>query len=143
MSTPDELLFFERAKKALEGRETYDEFLKLLNLFAKDIIDARSLVEAAAAFLGDGELHTQFKELMGWDERLHSVEYGPPGSIRTGPPETVQAPRVDEGQGLSYRRLPASVSTFIGSGLRYVFTCGAGDQPGVLGARRACALGPQ
>ncbi|KAF7966906.1 hypothetical protein HWV62_36583 [Athelia sp. TMB] len=108
MSTPDELLFFERAKKALEGRETYDEFLKLLNLFAKDIIDARSLVEAAAAFLGDGELHTQFKELMGWDERLHSVEYGPPGSIRTGPPETVQAPRVDEGQGLSYRRLPAS-----------------------------------
>lgn len=110
MTTPDELMFFERAKKTLESRETYDEFLKLLNLFTKDIIDTRTLIESAHMFLGDGELHAQFKDLMGWDERMHGVEYGPPGSIRTGPPESVQAARVDEGQGVSYRRLPASVS---------------------------------
>lgn len=110
MTTPDELLFFDRAKKALESRETYDEFLKLLNLFSKDIIDAKFLIHSAHIFLGDGDLFSQFKDLMNWDERLHSVEYGPPGSIRTGPPDALSAERSDEGQGISYRRLPASVS---------------------------------
>src|SRR5882762_3427807 len=110
MTTPDELLFFDRAKKALESRETYDEFLRLLNLFSKDIVDAKYLIQKAQVFLGDGDLYSQFKDLMGWDERLHSVEYGPPGSIRTGPPDALSADRTDEGQGISYRRLPASVS---------------------------------
>jgi paired amphipathic helix protein Sin3a len=110
LTTPDELSFFDRAKKALESRETYDEFLRLLNLFSKDIIDAKSLIQNAQVFLGDGDLFSQFKDLMSWDERLHSVEYGPPGSIRTGPPDALSAERTDEGQGISYRRLPASVS---------------------------------
>lgn len=109
MTSPDELLFFDRAKKALESRDTYDDFLKLLNLFSKDIIDSKTLIQQAQLFLGDGDLFSQFKELMGWDER-HSVEYGPPGSIRTGPPESLPPDRTEEGQGMSYRRLPATVS---------------------------------
>lgn len=91
VSPPDELLFFERAKRTLESKDTYEEFLKLLNLYSKDIIDTKMLVDLAQAFLGDGELLSQFKEITGYDERQDNVEYGPPGSIRTGPPEPVSA----------------------------------------------------
>jgi paired amphipathic helix protein Sin3a len=109
MSTPDELLFFDRAKKTLESRETYEEFLRLLNMFSKDVIDAKTLVGRVQLFLGDGELLNQFKELIGWDDKQESVEHGPPGSVRTGPPEALSAPFVEDGQGPSYRKLPESV----------------------------------
>ncbi|KZT08526.1 uncharacterized protein LAESUDRAFT_648466 [Laetiporus sulphureus 93-53] len=117
-TTQDELMFFDRAKKALENGGTYEEFLKLLNLFARDVIDAKTLIDRAEIFLGEGELMTQFKELMGWDDRLGNIEYGPPGSIRTGPPDPF-APRLpDDGQGPSYRRLPESEVRLACSGRR-------------------------
>jgi len=106
----DELMFFDRAKKLLESRETYDDFLKLLNLYSKDVIDAKQLVARAEIFLGDGDLFAQFKHLLSWDDRHGSVEYGPPGSIRTGPPEPILPRPVDDGEGPSYRKLPDSVS---------------------------------
>lgn len=110
----DKLYFFDRAKKALLDNTTvYDEFLKLLNLFSKDILDVRTLVDRARAFLGDGELMAEFKELVGWDPRQENVENGPPGSIRTGPPEALSALPADDGEGPSYRRLPDSVSDYI------------------------------
>lgn len=84
--------------------------MKLLSLFSKDIIDTKTLIERTRAFLGDGELMAEFKDLMGWDERRENVEYGPPGSIRTGPPEALSALPADDGEGPSYRRLPDSVS---------------------------------
>ena len=102
-------MFFERAKKSLENRETYDEFLKLLNLYSTDIIDTRTMIEMAQIFLGDGELMAELKHLMKWDERLDNPVYGPPGSIRTGPPEAMSALPADDGEGPSYRRLPDSV----------------------------------
>ncbi|KDQ63138.1 hypothetical protein JAAARDRAFT_119201 [Jaapia argillacea MUCL 33604] len=108
VTTSDELMFFDRAKKALESEGTYDEFLKLLNLFSKDIINTKTLIERAEAFLGDGDLLHQLKELMHWDDRRGTVEYGPPGSIRTGPPEALMAPPVNDGEGPSYRKLPES-----------------------------------
>ncbi|KAJ3492184.1 hypothetical protein NLJ89_g11268 [Agrocybe chaxingu] len=101
------LLFFDRAKKSLENRELYEEFLKLLNLFSKDIIDVATLIDRSRAFLGEGDLMAEFKDLMGWDER-DKLEKGPPGSIRTGPPEMPFALPVDDGEGPSYRRLPPS-----------------------------------
>jgi paired amphipathic helix protein Sin3a len=109
MTAPDELIFFDNAKKALEIRETYDEFLKLLDMYTKDIIDVKTLLDRAQLFFGDGELLCQFKNLMGWDDKQDNVEYGPPGSIRTGPPEALSAVHTDDGQGPSYRRLPDSV----------------------------------
>ncbi|KAH7923892.1 hypothetical protein BV22DRAFT_1035800 [Leucogyrophana mollusca] len=107
-TTPDELIFFDRAKKTLESRETYEEFLKLLNLYSKDIIDTKTLVSMAQVFLGDGDLLSQFKDVVGIDEKKDNVEYGPPGSIRTGPPEALSALPADDGEGPSYRRLPES-----------------------------------
>lgn len=105
----DKLLFFDRAKKSLESREMYEDFLKLLSLFSKEIIDSKTLIERANVFLGD-ELLAEFKDLIGWDERQDDVEKGPPGSIRTGPPEALSALPADDGEGPSYRRLPDSVS---------------------------------
>jgi len=102
------LLFFDRAKKVLENRDIYEEFLKFLDLFSKDILDLATLVERAKVFFGDGELMTAFKDLVGWDDR-DNLEKGPPGSIRTGPPELPGALPVEDGEGPSYRRVPPSV----------------------------------
>ncbi|KAF9567836.1 hypothetical protein CPC08DRAFT_680594 [Agrocybe pediades] len=109
------ILFFERAKKHFENADAYDDFLKLLNMFSREIIDVQTLVERTRVFLGDGELMTEFKELLGWDDR-DKVERGPPGSIRTGPPELPAALPVDDGEGPSYRKLPPSEISLACSG---------------------------
>jgi paired amphipathic helix protein Sin3a len=104
------LLFFERAKRALEARDVYDDFLKLLNMYTRDIIDLKTLVVRAEKFLADDTLHAQFKRLVNWDDKIGNVNYGPPGSIRTGPHDaTLQRP-IDDAESPSYRRLPESVS---------------------------------
>ncbi|KAH9858239.1 hypothetical protein C2E23DRAFT_718829 [Lenzites betulinus] len=104
----EEFMFFDRAKKALESGGTYDEFLKLLNLFSRDIIETRTLIDRAEVFLGDGDLMAQFKDLLSWDDRLGNRDEGPPGSLRTGAPDYYTARPPDDGQGPSYRRLPDS-----------------------------------
>ncbi|TFK94930.1 hypothetical protein K466DRAFT_475201 [Polyporus arcularius HHB13444] len=106
-SGQDELLFFDRAKKALEGGGTYDEFLKLLNMFSRDIIDTKTLIDRAEVFLGDGELLTQFKDLLGHEDQAGREE-GPPGSLRTAAPDYYTALPPKDGQGVSYRKLPDS-----------------------------------
>lgn len=110
VTSADKLLFFDRAKKSLENREMYEDFLKLLDMFSKEIIDAKTLIDQTHVFLGDGDLLAEFKDLIGWDESLDNPEKGPPGSIRTGPPEALSALPADDGEGPSYRRLPDSVS---------------------------------
>lgn len=105
----DELLFFDRAKKTLEGDGMYDEFLKLLNLFSRDIIDTKTLVDRAEVFLGDGDLLSQFKGLLSWEERK-TEENIPPGSMRTAAPEYYALLPPEDGQGPSYRRLQDHVS---------------------------------
>ncbi len=106
----DQLLFFDRAKKALErSREDYEDFLKLLSLFSKDVIDAQTLVEQARGYFGrSSELMADFEHLIHFDDR-DKLDKGPPGSIRTGPPEAPSALPVDDGEGPSYRRLLPSV----------------------------------
>ncbi|KAJ7082535.1 histone deacetylase complex, SIN3 component [Mycena crocata] len=115
-TSADKLLFFDRAKKALENRQMYEDFLKLLSLFSKEVIDMKTLIERTRDFLGERELMDEFKELVGWDESADSVEKGPPGSIRTGPPEALSALPADDGEGPSYRRLPDSESRLACSG---------------------------
>ena len=103
-------MFFDRAKRALEARDVYDDFLKLLNMYTRDIIDLKTLVVRAEKFLADDTLLAQFKRLVNWDDRIGNVNYGPPGSIRTGPHDAALPRPVDDTQGPSYRRLPESVS---------------------------------
>jgi hypothetical protein len=75
-------------------------------------MDATVLVQMAEVFLGDGDLMSEFRELVGLDDRTGGAENVPPGSIRVGPPDAMSAMPADDGEGPSYRRLPDSVSCF-------------------------------
>ncbi|KIK69789.1 hypothetical protein GYMLUDRAFT_34188 [Collybiopsis luxurians FD-317 M1] len=117
-SQVDPSLFFDRVKRALDSRETYNEFLKVVNLFTQGFIDTARLVHESRNFLvGDGELMKGWKEILGWDNRREEVEA--PGDIAgwTRPvvvDEVVERPvpipgKVDlSAQYGSYRRLPQS-----------------------------------
>lgn len=102
-------------KATLDSRETYHEFLKLVNLFAQDFIDRARLVRESRPFLGEGELMAQFKEILGWDEAMERSAlakereelYQPPGRPLT----ILDRPSREElniRYG-SYRRVPADV----------------------------------
>lgn len=123
----DDKHFFERVKRALESREVFNEFLKLVNLFTQDYIDAGRLLKEAKNFLGENsELMRQFKEILGWDDRKEReyreaeasqmMFYGfhpmPGGKVKTGPGAGVKTlpGRVDQAKMYgSYRKLPPSV----------------------------------
>ncbi|EPQ60306.1 hypothetical protein GLOTRDRAFT_67792 [Gloeophyllum trabeum ATCC 11539] len=112
-SALDAVTFFDQAKALLEQRGMYGDFLKLLDMFGHDMIDARVLIEKAEPFIGEsaagtGDLMRRFKEFVGFDEKEGNVEMGPPGSIRTGPPD-LSVPRGNDVENSpSYRRLPES-----------------------------------
>lgn len=106
----DENQFFDRVKRALDNRETYNEFLKLVNLFTQDIIDTARLVRESRKFLGEGELLTQFKEILGFDERRE--RFAGTEDVWTRPMGVLDRPnreKLYERYG-SYRKLPANVS---------------------------------
>ncbi|KAG8818871.1 Transcriptional regulatory protein sin3 [Serendipita sp. 401] len=112
-STSDDQAFFDRVKKALDNRETFDEFLKLLNMFSQDIIDMRTLVEKANTFLGDStDLTIQFRRIIGWDERERLVrEPDDPSSIGQLNSAIYVPPEKEDLHhkcGPSYRRIPAN-----------------------------------
>lgn len=71
----DETQFFDRVKRALDNREIYNEFLKLVNLFAQDYIDTARLVKESRHFLGDSALYIQFREILGWDDKKEGEYY--------------------------------------------------------------------
>ncbi|OJA08986.1 hypothetical protein AZE42_08058 [Rhizopogon vesiculosus] len=66
---PDDTHFFDRVKRALGNRDTYNEFLKLVNLFTQELIDTARLVREARNYLGDSDLMRQFRDILGWDDR--------------------------------------------------------------------------
>ncbi|KAJ7178645.1 hypothetical protein C8R43DRAFT_974110 [Mycena crocata] len=118
-------VFFDRVKRALDdNRETYNEFLKLVNLFTQDIIDTARLVRESRNFLGDGELMGMLRDIVGWDERREkeywmeeqaSNSWLRPTIINrnTGARPTKAELDVQFG---SYRKLPASEANVTCSG---------------------------
>lgn len=111
MATVDEVAFFERVKKHLDDRTTYLDFLKLLNLYAQDMIDVATLVDRAALFLsGRPELLSMFKGLVGYDMGRH-------GWLENEDPVLDNVPALERERfdlsvqkscGPSYRKLPES-----------------------------------
>lgn len=100
-------LFFSRVKAALGNQETYHEFLKLVNLFTQNVIDAAWLVRESRSFLGEGELLEQFKETLSWSnwaESAASVEH-----VWLKPRAVLDRPSIDQLNSRygSYRKLPA------------------------------------
>lgn len=107
----DETQFFERVKHTLNHRETYNEFLRLTNLFTQDVMDSGRYIQEARLFLGDtGELINQLKEILGWDERRE--RFAGSEEVWTRPTGVLDRPsrnHLNIRYG-SYRKLPANVS---------------------------------
>lgn len=75
-SFSEEIGFFDKVKKAIGNKQTYGDFLKLLNLFTQDIIDKDTLVERAQGFIGDTnvELFNWFKMFVGYEDKPQNIE---------------------------------------------------------------------
>lgn len=75
-SLSEELSFFDKVKKAIGNKQTYNEFLKILNLYSQDIIDKKTLVERVNSFLGDShdDLLAWFKLFVGYEEETQHIE---------------------------------------------------------------------
>lgn len=123
IATVDEVTFFERVKKHLDDRATYMDFLKLLNLYAQDMIDVPTLVDRVALFLnGRPELLGAFKTLVGYDMGRH-------GWLENEDPVLENVPALERERfdlstqkscGPSYRKLPAGEVKLSCSGRRTV-----------------------
>lgn len=76
-ATPDDIAFFERVKKYLGNKQTFSDFLKLCNLFSRELIDANLLVHKATSFIGSNpDLMSWFKNFVkytGQDEVIDNI----------------------------------------------------------------------
>lgn len=72
----EEISFFDKVKKAIGNKQSYNDFLKLLNLFSQDIIDKTTLVERVDSFIGDThpDLFNWFKMFVGYEDTPLSIE---------------------------------------------------------------------
>jgi len=119
-ATNDDMHFFDRVKRVLDNRETYNEFLKVVNLFTQGYIDTARLVKESRNFLGEGELMKQFRDILGWSEmkeREHFLaeRHSPDGWTRPIIAGLRKRPgRADmKVQYGSYRKLPNSVGLLL------------------------------
>jgi paired amphipathic helix protein Sin3a len=103
MANTEELAFFDRVKKFIGNKQTYNEFLKLLNLFSQGLIDKAILVEKVHNFVGGNrELMDWFKRFVKWDAREDRIDNNPKllNKVRLN---------VCRALGPSYRLLPKQV----------------------------------
>ena len=112
----DDAHFFDRVKLFMTDRDIYNEFLKLVNLFAQDFIDTPRLVKESRNFLGNTELYRQFLNILGWDEKKEMEHYRNEQSTSSGWSKPVLAAlpvkpgRVDMAEKYgSYRKVSANV----------------------------------
>ena len=74
-TTSEGITFFERVKKFLSNRQTFNEFLKLCNLLNQEIIDTDTLVHKAYPFIGGNpDLMTWFKKWVKYDGNDKTIE---------------------------------------------------------------------
>ncbi|ORX62697.1 hypothetical protein DM01DRAFT_1003788 [Hesseltinella vesiculosa] len=98
----EEVEFFERAKKYIGSKVTYNAFLKVLNLFSQQVVDQNVLVNRVEGILGGNkELFDMFKTLVGYDGKDELIENVPDENGKS---------ELDalEAYGPSYRGIPKS-----------------------------------
>ncbi|KAH8550911.1 hypothetical protein BGW37DRAFT_426755 [Umbelopsis sp. PMI_123] len=106
----EETEFFERVKKHINNKSTYNEFLKVLNLFSQQIVDQNTLVERVQTFIGnDKKLFKWFKEFVGYNGKDEIVENIPATASK---PDYLQS----KSYGQSYRLIPNSLQNEACSG---------------------------
>ena len=78
VGSTEDVAFFDRVRKHIANRSTFNEFLKLCNLFSQDLIDKNVLVHKASNFIGSNlELMTWFKNFVRYDGRDELIENRP------------------------------------------------------------------
>lgn len=104
----EEVEFFERVKKYIGSKATYNAFLKVLNLFSQQIVDQNVLVNRVEGFIGGNkELFDMFKTLVGYDGKDELIENVPADD--SNKPDLSQS----ESYGPSYRIIPKAVSIIL------------------------------
>ncbi|KAJ3048832.1 Transcriptional regulatory protein sin3 [Rhizophlyctis rosea] len=97
----EELEFFDKCKRLINNRTVYNEFLKVLNLFSQEIIEAKVLLDRIEPFLSKApELFEWFKRFVKYEEEdiIYNIPIERPHlNIETCAPA-----------GHSYRKLPAN-----------------------------------
>jgi paired amphipathic helix protein Sin3a len=118
-SNNDENRFFDNVKRALDNREVYNEFLKVINLFTQDYINTATLIKESRHFLNEGDLMRQLKEIVNWDDRkerenwLQEQQHRGLNRLTLGSVLDRRSRADMNVQYGSYRKLPASVSLHI------------------------------
>lgn len=118
VATAEEHVFFDKVARYLEDHDTYQEFLKVLNLYSQEIIDLPTLVTRGQVFLGNApELYIEFRNIVGWkDDTYYKGNKIVQGKlvIENVPARKQESVRNSldnaETSGPSYRKLPESVS---------------------------------
>jgi paired amphipathic helix protein Sin3a len=69
LTSAEELDFFDKCKRVIGNKTTYNEFLKILNLFTQEIIEAKVLIERVEPFLARSpELFDWFKRFVKYED---------------------------------------------------------------------------
>lgn len=104
-NSAEEISFFDKVKKLL-GKTSFNEYLKLCNLFAQDLIDKNTLVQRVEGFIGQNpDMMSWFKRFVGFDGSDVIIENRPLQS------ETKVVLSNCRALGPSYRLLPAREAT--------------------------------
>jgi paired amphipathic helix protein Sin3a len=71
----EEIELFDKIRKHIGNKPSYEEFLKVLNLYTQQIVDADLLVEQVKIFIGNNkELFDLFKSTIGYEPKEHPIE---------------------------------------------------------------------
>ncbi|KXH67828.1 histone deacetylase interacting [Colletotrichum salicis] len=100
-SNSDEIAFFEKVKKYLSNKTSFNEFLKVCNLFSQSIIDRNTVFQKGSVFFAANP------ELLGFWKAF--LKYEPHDEIvdnRPAPPSGKVSLSNCRGYGPSYRLLP-------------------------------------
>ncbi|CAO3597100.1 unnamed protein product [Absidia cylindrospora] len=70
----EEVELFERIRKYIGNKPSYEEFLKTLNLYTQQIVDLDLLMEQVEVFIGSNrELFDWFKSVLGYESKEHPI----------------------------------------------------------------------
>ncbi|OBZ86626.1 Paired amphipathic helix protein Sin3b [Choanephora cucurbitarum] len=103
-----EISLFDKIKQHIGNKPSYDEFLKLLNLYTQQIIDIHLLVTQAKRFIGqDKELFQAFQTVIGYDPQQSQTIERPAQSVPK--PDLNKCPTIQASP--SYRSVPRDWQT--------------------------------
>ncbi|KAK6538018.1 Transcriptional regulatory protein sin3 [Orbilia ellipsospora] len=105
-ASSEEIAFFDRVRKYIGNKQTYNEFLKILNLFSQDLMDKSLLVSTLESFLGSNP------ELFNWIKRFLGVADKTEDNIQNSLKKSQKVRlNVCRALGPSYRLLPKLEAT--------------------------------